>query len=64
MNVNYPNLKAEMARKGDTLNTLSELLELSTGQISKRMNNQIEWSISEIKILCERYNKTFEELFK
>ena len=56
--------KAEMARKGDTQNTLAEVLGLSIGQISKRMNDQIDWSISEIRILCDRYNMSFEELFK
>lgn len=64
MNVNYPNLKAEMARKGEKLNTLSDLLDLSISQVSKRMNGQIEWTLSEIITICDHYGKTFEELFK
>lgn len=60
----YANLRAEIARNGDTLNTLSEVLGVSVGSISKRLSGDIEWTISEIKILCDRYNKSFEELFE
>ena len=60
----YVNLRAEIARNGDTLNTLSQVLGVSTGSVSKRLNNDVEWTISEIKLLCERYNKSFEELFE
>lgn len=60
----YPELAAEMARRGDTQKTLSELLEIHRTAIGKRLSGETEWSISEIDKICEHYGKDYYELFK
>lgn len=62
--VKYPGLKSEMARRGDTNKTLSKLLELSEPSISRRLSGEVEWSIGEIELLCNHYEKDYYELFK
>lgn len=59
----YPNLRAEMARRGDTLQDLKELLDLSEGAISRRLSGITGWSIEEANVLCKRYDVPFEILF-
>ena len=59
----YPNLVAEMARRGDTYGTLAELLETSIAAIGRRINGTVEWTKSEIDILCEHYNQPYNYLF-
>lgn len=59
----YPNLRAEIARRGDTLETLSDVLGLSPPSIARRLSGKIEWSKSEIDLLCARYNVEYEKLF-
>lgn len=60
----YPNLVAEMIRHGDTARTLAESMNLTYSAIWRRMSGRQDWLISEITFICERYNMSFEELFK
>ena len=60
----YPNLLAEMARYGDTKLTLCELLGIKRTALWSRLSGETGWKMKEIDKLCERYNKTYEELFK
>lgn len=60
----YPNLVAEMARNGDTEHDIAKLLEVTNGAVSKKISNASKFKIDEIKMLCARYNKPFEELFR
>lgn len=60
----YPNLLAEMARRGETQKSLAEILGLSVNCISQKMNGKTEWNIGEIEKLCEHYGKDYYELFK
>lgn len=60
----YPNLKAEIARNGDTIEQLSKLLNISEISFWRRLSGIIEWKISEANILSEHYNMNIEELFK
>lgn len=59
----YPNLVAEMARRGDTYGSLAELLETSISAVGRRINGTVEWTKSEIDILCAHYNKPYSDLF-
>lgn len=59
----YPNLRAEMARHGDTLETLAKELDISVSSLSRRLSGEIGWSIDEANILCKRYQTPFEILF-
>jgi len=60
----YPELVGEMARRGDTQESLGKLLNLPHSSISRRLTGDTEWSISEIDKICEHYGKDYYELFK
>lgn len=60
----YPELLGEMAKHGDTQKSLAKLLGITYSSVSRRLSGKSEWSISEIDILCEHYDKNYYELFK
>lgn len=60
----YPGLLAEMAKRGDTLNTIGKLIGVTNSSVSKRFSGKVEWSISEIEKICDYYGKDYYELFK
>lgn len=60
----FPELEAEMARHGDRLEELANVLERSIPAVSRRMNGAVPWSIHDIDAICRYYNKSYEELFK
>lgn len=62
--VKYPELEAEMAKRGDSQKDLADKLQLNAASVSRRLSGEKEWKITEIKKVCEIYNKTFCELFK
>ena len=59
----YPNLRAEMARHGDTLDDIGKLLDMGVSSVGRRLSAETEWSISEINILCKHYEMPYEVLF-
>lgn len=62
--VKYPNLTAEMARRGETCITLAELLNISVSAAYRRMKGLVEWSKSEIDTLCDHFGKDYDYLFR
>lgn len=60
----YPGITGEMAKRGETQTDIGKLLGLHQTQICKRLQGKKEWTIGEIEILCEHYNKNYYELFK
>ena len=60
----YPELRAEMARRGDTQESIAKLIEITTTSINRRLSGMIDWKISEIEKICEHYGKNYDELFK
>ena len=60
----YPNLRAEMARNRETQQDLAELLGVSIPTVWRKLSGIFDWTISEIEIICEHYNKDYNELFK
>ena len=59
----YPNLRAEKARRGDTLETLANILGVSPPSVARRLSGEIEWTKNEIDTLCKRYDVPYEILF-
>lgn len=59
----YPGLRASMSFFGDDTETLSKLLSLSNDTVRRRLRGEREFEVGEIKVLSQRYTKTFEELF-
>ena len=62
--VKFPNLRAEMSKRGETQKTLAELLGLTIATISRKLTGKIEWSLGEVELICEHYGKNYYELFK
>ena len=62
--VKFQSLKDEMYLKRESNEDLAKLLKLSPVTIYKKLRGEVRWFDNEIKIICEHYNKPFEELFK
>lgn len=60
----YKELKAEMVRHGDTQSDVADYLGLTQPGISSRFKGNTPWTIREIEMLCHKYKRPFEELFK
>lgn len=63
-NIVFPNLVAAMARNGDNLRTIGKLLNMTAQSVCRKMSGKVEWKRREIELICQRYNKSYEELFK
>lgn len=60
----FPNLAAEMRRRGETQTDLAKLLGLNSySSISAKMNGYREFRLCEVEAICKHYAKSFEELF-
>lgn len=62
--VKFPNLVSEMARNGETQKDLAEVINTDSAGISRRLNGITKWTIEEVELICEHYNKGYYELFK
>jgi len=62
--IKYPNLEVEMSRNGDTQKKLADLLNITQQTVSKKLAGKVDWTIGEVEIICEHYNKNYYELFK
>ena len=62
--IKYPNLEVEMSRNGDTQKKLADLLNITQQTVSKKLAGKVDWTIGEIEIICEHYNKDYYQLFK
>lgn len=62
--IKFPNLLGEMAKRGETQESIAKLLGHTRATISRKMNGKSEWTIEEVEKLCEYYNKDYYTLFK
>ena len=60
----FPNLRAEMARRGETIGDIGKLVGLSYSTIKFRFSGKSDWTISEIETICDYFGKDYYELFK
>lgn len=60
----FPEIEAEMIRKGETQQDLANLLELDRTQITRKLKGDINWTIDDIEKMTNHYNKDFRELFR
>lgn len=61
--VPYPELAAEIAKSGELQSDIAKLLSIGQATACRKINGQTDWTLSEIKILCTHYKKSFEDLF-
>jgi DNA-binding XRE family transcriptional regulator len=59
----FPGLVGEMAKNGDTQETLANKLELCRYTILNKLSGKTEWTIKEMEAVCKIYNKSLDELF-
>lgn len=62
--IKYPNLRAEMAKCGENYKTIAALLGITYPTVWRKMTGIRDWTIGEVEIICEHYNKNYYELFK
>ena len=62
--VKYPNLAAEMAKRGEKQQAIAKLLGLTIATISRKLSGKISWTIEEVEKLCDHYGKDYYTLFK
>ena len=60
----YPEIRKELAKKGETLKDLEKVLKLDRSNIGLRIRGEREWTIGEVECLCEYFKKNYYELFK
>ena len=60
----FPEIVAEMERRGESRKDLARLLELDVSQITRKLNGNIQWTIGDIEVMTLHYNKDFWELFR
>lgn len=59
----YPNLTKTINEHKDTYVELAKALNTTRTSMYRKMTGIYEWKVSEIKTICKRYNKKFEDLF-
>lgn len=62
--VKYPALVALMASRGETQESLGEVMHLSKSAISRRLSGEVEWSLGEVRAICYHYGRSYYEIFE
>lgn len=60
----FPNLRAEMARKGNTIEDIGKVVGISYSTIKARFAGRSDWTLGEVETLCDYFKKDFYELFE
>lgn len=60
----YLDLFIEMRKHKENLKMVGKLLEITPQSVSAKLAGKHDWTIGEIEILCDHYNKDYYELFK
>lgn len=53
-----------MAKKGDSQKDVADMLAVSASAVNRKIRGISDWTVTEIYMLCDRYEKSFEVLFK
>ena len=62
--VKFPEIQNEMDKRGETRKDLARILQLDESQITRKLNGKVQWTFSDIEVLCLHYCKDFYELFR
>ena len=60
--VNKNELRSVMARYGETVTDLANALGMSYPNLSKKINNHIDWTVSQVRKLKEHYSLSTEDI--
>lgn len=61
--IKFPNLVAEMARKGETQTSLAKVLGINKQTINLKFNGKSDWTLGEVETICEYFGKDYYQLF-
>lgn len=61
--VQYPTLRAEMARRGITQSDLAKKLSLSANYFCDKMNGKRPFKLDELRVIAEEIGMSIDELF-
>lgn len=61
--VKFPNLVAEIARRGETQKSIAKLLGVSEPTIGFKLKGKTDWTIGEVEQLCKYFGKDYYQLF-
>lgn len=61
--VKFPNLVAEMARRGETQKSLAKVIGVSEPTISLKFKGKSDWTIGEVEMICDYFGKDYYQLF-
>ena len=62
MDANY--LKYKIARRGDTLKTICEILGISQNALINKLKGKNYFTMREVRLIVERYDLNYEEIKK
>lgn len=60
----YQKIVQEMKARKETQSVVAEVLGITRQNLKWKLDGRSEWTISDIEILCEHFNKNYYELFK
>ena len=61
--VPFPKLVAKMAANGENTVTASAAIGMDDQAFRRRLAGKVEWSLLEIRSLCEHFGCDFDDLF-
>ena len=59
----YFTLQTEMLKNRESQEDVGRLIGISANAVRNKLDDKNEWTINEIDILCNHYNKNYYELF-
>lgn len=60
----YTKIVQEMKARKETQSVVAEILGITRQNLKWKLDGRSDWTISDIEILCEHFNKNYYELFK
>ena len=60
----YQKIVQEMKARKETQSVVAEVLGITRQNLKWKLDGRSEWTIRDIEILCEHFNKNYYELFK
>lgn len=59
----YPNLRAEMARRGETVEDLADLLGITRPAMNLKINKKTGFNQKQIGLIISHFDEPYEYLF-
>ena len=60
----FPEILAQMEKKGESVKDLAELLHLDVSQIYRKLNGEVAWTFGDAMTMTQHYDMGLWELFR